>query len=101
MTSTKRSAYPRVFFSYIASAMNYIFSNLKLNYTNLKKSLQNRISKISNISKEANKHPQKSAIDLKTAIIHEQIQIETIPAICSGNNIYDKAGETSSSIDVY
>ncbi|MGB5100610.1 MAG: tetratricopeptide repeat protein, partial [Methanothrix sp.] len=81
--------------------MNNILSNLKLNYKNLKKSLQNRISKISNRSKEANKHPPKSAIDPKTAIIHEQIQIETLSAICPGNNIYDKAAETSYSIDVY
>ena len=101
MTSTERSASPSAVFSYIASAMNKILYNLKLNYKNLKRSVLNKISKISKISKEANKHLQKFTIDSKTAINHEQIQIETFPSFCQGNNIYDKAAETSYSIDVY
>ncbi|MEI7563697.1 MAG: tetratricopeptide repeat protein, partial [bacterium] len=161
MTSTGRYTSPGAFFLYIASAINKILSNLKLNYKNLKKSLQNGISKILkrseeatvldkstnsaslrpfvvgtdnnqesiysdetskelfNTAKEANKHLQKDLLcpesapihglvavrkfttNPKTVIIHKQMQIKTSPAICQGNNIYDKAAETSYSIDVY
>jgi hypothetical protein len=113
MTSNERSASTGIFFSYIASAANNILYNLKLSYINLKKSVRNKLSKISKKSKDAKKHLQtymlyskfasilgraavkKSSLDPKTAINHEQIQIETLSVVFQGNDIYHKAAETS------
>ena len=104
MTSIKRSAVPGSSFSYIAVALEKALSNLNANYKKL--SVKSMLAQIHYVfhrfirkskNKDENQYKLPKDSDLS---ITEKTPIDTFFAIYPRNNIYDKAGENSSSAEV-
>ena len=126
MTSTERSAFPGSSFSYIAAAMEKALSSLNSNYKKLSVTfmlarIHSIFHKVSRKSKNGDENQNKlpkydsqesgqrnvardNTADSDPSITQElnaeNTPIKTLIAIYPRNNIYDKAGETSSSIEV-
>jgi len=113
MTPAGRSILPRLSLTHIADAIENELSCLDENYkkpfiASIMAQIHSIFNKISRKSKKINEtrdgwsNHDDSSQDLIDQVQNaESALVETHPAILLRNNIYDKAEETSSSIDVY